>query len=82
MGNWEVYALKYAERNARTRADSFIFDPRHDAPHDMDYYIWVIRNAEQIILVDTGYDAAEAKSRGRPIQITAPEALEPLGLNP
>ena len=28
---WEVHALKYAERNARTRADSFIFDDNHDA---------------------------------------------------
>ena len=23
---WEVYAIKYAERNDRTRNDSFIFD--------------------------------------------------------
>ena len=26
---WEVYAIKYAERNDRTRNDSFIFDDVH-----------------------------------------------------
>ena len=31
MSGWEVYAVKYADRKARTRADSFIFDDNHDA---------------------------------------------------
>ena len=53
---WEVYALKYSERNSRTRADSFIFDDDHASPHAMDYFIWVLRSGEQTILVDTGYD--------------------------
>ncbi|MEM6376502.1 MAG: N-acyl homoserine lactonase family protein, partial [Pseudomonadota bacterium] len=30
MNTWEVYAVKYADRNARTRADSFILDDDHD----------------------------------------------------
>ncbi len=80
MSDWEVYAIKYAERNARTRADSFIFDDNHDAPHAMDYYIWVIRNGTETILVDTGYDAKEAQLRGRPIQLDPREALKPLGI--
>lgn len=32
MNDWEVYAIKYADRNARTRSDSFIFDDNHKAP--------------------------------------------------
>lgn len=63
----EVYALKYAERNARRRGDSFLFDDDHATPHPMDYYLWVIRNAGRAIVVDTGYDAAEGARRGRPI---------------
>lgn len=59
---WEVYALKYAERNDRTRSDSFIFDDNHNSPHAMDYYIWLLKNGEQHILVDTGYDKAEGLS--------------------
>ena len=77
---WEVHAIKYADRDARTRADSFIFDDNHDAPHAMDYFIWVLRRGQEVILVDTGYDAAEGRSRNRPIRRDPVEALAPLGL--
>ena len=71
---WEVFALKYAERNKRTRADSFINDPHHDAPHPMDYFVWLLRSGEQAILVDTGYEETEADRRERPI-IVRPSTL-------
>lgn len=82
MTTWQVHALKYADRNARTRADSFIFDDNHDAPHAMDYFIWVLRRGAEVILVDTGYDEAEAKDRDRPIRMDPREALAPLGIKP
>ncbi|MFY0596451.1 MAG: N-acyl homoserine lactonase family protein [Cognatishimia sp.] len=81
-GTWEVHAIKYADRNARTRADSFIFDDNHDAPHAMDYFMWLLRDGARTILVDTGYDHAEAKLRGRPIRIDPGEALAPFDLKP
>ncbi|MEL6915760.1 MAG: N-acyl homoserine lactonase family protein [Pseudomonadota bacterium] len=77
---WRVHAVKYAERNARTRADSFLFDDDHDAPHAMDYFLWVLEREGRRILVDTGYDAAEGAARGRPIAIDPREALRPLGI--
>ncbi len=80
MTNWQVHAVKYADRNARTRGDSFIFDDNHDAPHAMDYFIWVLRRGAEVILVDTGYDQPEAASRDRPILMDPREALKPLGL--
>ena len=80
MTDWTIHAVKYAERNARTRADSFIFDDAHDAPHAMDYFIWVLRRGAEVILVDTGYDAAEAAARDRPVQRDPREALAPLGI--
>ena len=39
---WEVYAIKYAERNDRTRNDSFIFDD-HARNNSIDYFIWVLK---------------------------------------
>ena len=77
---WEVHAIKYADRNARTRADSFIFDDNHDAPHAMDYFMWLLRRGDEVILVDTGYDDTEAASRDRPIRLNPTEALAPFGL--
>ena len=79
---WQVHAVKYADRNARTRADSFLFDDNHDAPHAMDYYMWVLRSDDQVILVDTGYDQIEAAARGRPIRRDPREALASLNLTP
>lgn len=80
MSNWQIHAIKYADRNRRTRKDSFLFDDNHDAPHAMDYFIWLLRRGSQAILVDTGYDEQEAKVRGRPILLDPRAALAPFGL--
>ncbi|WP_224815919.1 N-acyl homoserine lactonase family protein [Hasllibacter sp. MH4015] len=77
---WDVFAVKYADRNDRLRAESFLFDAAHDAPHPMDYFIWVLRRGDRVILVDTGYDSAEAAARGRPIARDPRDALKPLGI--
>ncbi|MET1414460.1 N-acyl homoserine lactonase family protein [Roseibium sp. HPY-6] len=82
MTPWEVFAVKYAERNERTRNDSFLFDDDHHAQHDMDYFIWVLRQGNEIVLVDTGYDEDEGERRGRPIRLNPVEALAPLGIVP
>ncbi len=82
MKTWEVHAVKYADRNARVRCDSFIFDDAHDAPHPMDYFMWLLRSGDEVILVDTGYDEEEAKRRDRPILLNPAQALEPLGIKP
>lgn len=82
MMDWEVHAIKYADRNQRVRGDSFIFDDNHDAPHPIDYFMWLLRRGKETVLVDTGYDDAEAASRGRPIRLDPGAALAPLGLQP
>ena len=82
MSTWDVHAVKYADRNSRTRADSFIFDDNHDAPHPMDYFMWVLRRGSEVILVDTGYDTVEAEARDRPIRMDPVAALNPFGIKP
>lgn len=80
--SYEVYAVKYAENNARTRGSSFIFEDAHDTPHDLDYFVWVIRNEERTILVDTGFDSKEAANRDRSITHEPAEAVAALGIQP
>ena len=79
---WEVAALKYAERRDRTRAESFLFEDDHVTPHDMDYFVWVLRAGDRTILVDTGFDEREAKRRKRPIQRDSAAAVAALGIDP
>ena len=80
--HYEVLAIRYAERNNRIRADSFIFTDDHTSSHPMDYFVWLIRNETRTILVDTGYDATEAAQRGRPILVEPVEALANIGITP
>jgi glyoxylase-like metal-dependent hydrolase (beta-lactamase superfamily II) len=82
MSHWQVHAIKYADREDRTRRDSFIFDATHDARHPMDYFMWLVQGGDRTFLVDTGYDAEEARARGRPIRRDPRDALKPFGLDP
>ncbi|MEM1399927.1 MAG: N-acyl homoserine lactonase family protein [Pseudomonadota bacterium] len=79
--HWEVFAFKYAERNARTRKDSFIFDDHPANQHGMDYFVWLLRSGERQILIDTGYDAEEAQRRDRPILRDPTSALSAFGVD-
>ena len=56
---YEIYCVKYAERPGRRPAHFVGGDP-HDAPMPMDYFVWLVRNAERTVLVDTGFDATMA----------------------
>lgn len=78
---WEVFAIKYSDHMQRTRSFNFIMDDHPAAPHGMDYYVWLLRNGNRNILVDTGYDAEEGARRDRPILRDPAQALEPFGIS-
>jgi len=77
---YEILALKYAEYTQRRRFESFIAADDHNAPHPIDYFIWVVRNASRTIVVDTGFDAAEGAKRGRKVDRAPAAALEQIGV--
>jgi glyoxylase-like metal-dependent hydrolase (beta-lactamase superfamily II) len=77
----EILAIKYGERKERIRADNFIMADDHNANHPIDYFVWVVRDGGRTIVVDTGFDHAEAKKRQRQIQRTPAEALALLGID-
>ncbi|MEM8664445.1 MAG: N-acyl homoserine lactonase family protein [Pseudomonadota bacterium] len=79
--HWDVFAVKYADRDARVRGDSFIFDDHPAAPHGIDYFVWVLSNGERRIVVDTGYDGVEADRRGRPILRDPANAIAAAGVD-
>lgn len=78
---YEILALKYAEHTQRKRYEAFIAADDHDAQYPLDYFVWVIRNGQRTIVVDTGFDAAEAAKRGRHIQRDPAAALALLGID-
>ena len=77
---YEIYAIRYACRVGIRGQHLLSADP-HDAPMPMDYYIWVIRNADRTLVVDTGFDQAEGERRGRTVLRCPAASLALLGLD-
>ena len=77
---YEILALKYGRHAERTRRDNILLADDHASPQPIDYYVWVIRNEHRTILVDTGFDRAEAKRRSRVLDREPREALEMAGV--
>lgn len=78
---YEVFAVKYAMRSQRHRYENFIMADPHEGNMPMDYFVWVIRNANRTIVVDTGFDYKEAETRKREILRLPAEGLALLGVN-
>ena len=64
LPTYEIHAVKYAWRDAK-RTNHFVGGDPHDAPMPMDYFVWLVRNAERTIVIDTGFDQAMAEKRKR-----------------
>ena len=78
---YEVYAIRYA-RMPRRRSDNFLGGDPHDGDMPMDFFVWLLRGAEGIVLVDTGFNADMARKRRRELIHCPIEALAPLGVRP
>lgn len=79
MPEYEVFAIRYATREAR-RGEHFIGGDPHDAPMPMDYYVWLIRDGERVVVVDSGFTAEIAERRKRTFLRCPIEALSLLGV--
>ena len=77
---YEVYAIKYAARDAR-RPMHFLGGDPHDAPMPMDYFVWAIRNGERAIVLDVGFTAEVAARRKRTHLRTPAAGLAKLGVS-
>jgi glyoxylase-like metal-dependent hydrolase (beta-lactamase superfamily II) len=76
---YEVFALRYAVRDAR-RSEHFIGGDPHDGPMPMDYFVWLIRGAGRAVVVDSGFTAEVAARRGRNWLRCPVDALSLLGV--
>ena len=78
----QVLAVRYGHR-VTSRAESYLnyhLYGEPDADLDIDYFFWVIRDGEEVVLVDTGF-APEVGRRKRRAHYTTPaEVLPALGI--
>jgi len=78
---YEAYAIAYA-RHDRGAAENFIGGDPHNGPMPLNYYVWVLRNAQRTVVVDTGFDERGARLRGRTITNPVRDGLAALGVDP
>lgn len=71
---YEIYAIKYAERDG-TRSEHFMGGDPHDADMPMDYFVWLIRNGRSQWVIDTGFNKDMAARRNRRFLRSPPDAL-------
>jgi glyoxylase-like metal-dependent hydrolase (beta-lactamase superfamily II) len=84
MPDYEVAIVKYGNR-ATTRSDVYLNYQVYrtpDAPIEMDYFFWVVRSADQTVLVDTGFSGRGGRNRQRTTLIDPMEACARLGIDP
>ena len=81
---WEVIAVRYGTRMTTKSAVYLNYDQygEPDAPLRMDYFFWVLRNAQEVIIIDTGFSDAAGKRRQRKMTISPAQALAHLASIP
>ena len=82
-GLYQVTIVKYGTRQT-VRSDVFLNHHLYgepDGPIGMDYFFWIIRNADRTIVVDTGFSAAGGARRKRTTLLDPGAAFDTLGVN-
>ncbi|MCY1640532.1 N-acyl homoserine lactonase family protein [Methylorubrum sp. SL192] len=80
---YEVFALRYATHADRKKSENFISTDLHDnCGMPLDFYMWVIRNDERTIIVDTGFDASSAERRKRTFLENPVDMLKHIDIDP
>jgi glyoxylase-like metal-dependent hydrolase (beta-lactamase superfamily II) len=82
---YDVLAVRYGTHAERTARDNFMYPQEvqdiHDGAMPLDYFIWVIRNAQRTIVVDTGFTHETAAVRKRKLEFTVTDALAAVGVD-
>lgn len=80
---YQVTIVKYGTRQT-VRSDVYLnyhLYGEPDGPIGMDYFFWLVRNADRTIVVDTGFSAAGGSRRNRTTLIDPRAAFEALGVD-
>lgn len=80
---YEVAIIRYGTRTT-TRSRIFYQYERYgepDAPVDMDYFVWVIRNQKRTVVVDTGFNRASGDRRERTMLSDPVDAMSQFGVD-
>ena len=78
----EVYAIKFAQHQARTRSENFLGGDPHEGPMAFNYFVFLVRGPAGAVVVDTGFDGEVAQKRGREFLRCPSEGMRLLDISP
>jgi glyoxylase-like metal-dependent hydrolase (beta-lactamase superfamily II) len=79
---WEIYAVRYAHHERMARENFLAGDPHDDSPMPLDYYIWALKSGNRTYVIDSGFDEAVARQRGRTFLKSPADGLKAIGIEP
>lgn len=85
LPEYEVLALRVAGNPKRKARESFFFDAccmPPDAAMPLDYFFWIARSADRVVVIDTAFPEATALQRQRIMYRSVPDALRLVGVEP
>jgi glyoxylase-like metal-dependent hydrolase (beta-lactamase superfamily II) len=78
---WQIYAVRYASHERKSRENFLGTDPHEDSPMPMDYFVWALVCGDRSIVVDTGFDEPMARQRGRQYFKSPDAGLREIGID-
>lgn len=80
----QVLQLRYGRRELRSRDAYDGFDDLGipDVPLEMDYSLWLVREGDDVVMIDTGYDVDSGEWLGEQSVLPVPQGLVGLGVDP
>src|SRR5438046_7400567 len=78
---FELYAIRYAHMANRSPAENFIGGDPHEGPMPIDYFIWAAIGSTHRFVIDTGFNEATARARGRSFLRCPAESLRHVDLD-
>jgi glyoxylase-like metal-dependent hydrolase (beta-lactamase superfamily II) len=81
---WEAYAVRYAHHE-RLAYENFLGPlpaDIHEGPMPLDYFVWAVKSGDRAFVLDTGFDQAMARKRGRDFLRCPGEGLKAVGIDP
>lgn len=81
-GLWQLYAVRYARHDRMARENAIGGDPHDSSPMPLDYFIWAAISGDRQIIIDSGFDEAMARQRGREFLHPPAGGLSRIGVDP
>lgn len=81
LPEYQVYAVRMASAERRA-PDNFLVRDVHDGIMPLDFYIWVIRGPDRLVVVDTAFSDHSSQRRNRRLDVTPEQAVRALGAEP